>query len=79
MSAKRLRLTELQSGANFIPRHIGPRQHEIDEMLKVVGADSLDDLTDKVVPKAIRQSEPLDLAEPLTCARWRGATRFTPR
>jgi glycine dehydrogenase len=66
MTDKRLRLTELQSGANFIPRHIGPRQHEIDEMLKVVGADSLDDLTDKVVPKAIRQSGPLDLPEPLS-------------
>jgi glycine dehydrogenase len=66
MTDKRLRLTELQSGANFIPRHIGPRQHEIDEMLKVVGADSLDDLIDKVVPKAIRQSGPLDLPEPLS-------------
>jgi glycine dehydrogenase len=63
---KRLRLTELQSGANFIPRHIGPRQHEIDEMLKVVGAKSLDDLIDKVVPKAIRQEAPLDLPEPLS-------------
>jgi glycine dehydrogenase len=66
MTDKRLRLTELQSGANFIPRHIGPRQHEIDEMLKVVGAKSLDDLIDKVVPKAIRQEAPLDLPEPLS-------------
>ncbi|MFW6076288.1 MAG: glycine dehydrogenase (aminomethyl-transferring), partial [Hyphomicrobiales bacterium] len=65
-SDKRLRLTKLQSGANFIPRHIGPRQHEIDAMLKVVGANSLDDLIDKVVPKAIRQARPLDLPEPLS-------------
>jgi glycine dehydrogenase len=66
MTDKHLRLTELQSGANFIPRHIGPRQHEIDEMLELVGASSLDDLIDKVVPKAIRQTEPLDLPEPLS-------------
>jgi glycine dehydrogenase len=66
MTGKRLRLTELQSGANFIPRHIGPRQHEIDEMLEVVGASSLDDLIDKVVPKAIRQARPLDLPESLS-------------
>jgi glycine dehydrogenase len=35
-------------------------------MLKVVGAKSLDDLIDKVVPKAIRQEAPLDLPEPLS-------------
>ena len=63
---RRLRLTELQSGANFIPRHIGPRQHEIDEMLEAVGASSLDDLIDKVVPKAIRYQGSLDLPEPLS-------------
>jgi glycine dehydrogenase len=35
-------------------------------MLEVVGAKSLDDLIDKVVPKAIRQEAPLDLPEPLS-------------
>ncbi|HUF45879.1 MAG TPA: aminomethyl-transferring glycine dehydrogenase [Aestuariivirgaceae bacterium] len=66
MTDKRRRLTELQSGANFIARHIGPRQHEIDEMLKVVGASSLDDLIEKIVPKAIRQTRALDLPESLS-------------
>jgi glycine dehydrogenase len=66
MSDERQSLSELQSGANFIPRHIGPRQHEIDEMLKAVGAASLDDLIDKVVPKAIRQTGPLELPDALS-------------
>ncbi len=29
MADKRPRLTDLQAGANFIPRHIGPRESEI--------------------------------------------------
>jgi glycine dehydrogenase len=52
----------------------------------VVGAKSLDDLIDKVVPKAIRQEAPLDLPEPLSerntlsdLRRMAGATRSTPR
>lgn len=66
MGQKRLRLTDLQSGANFIPRHIGPREDEINTMLDTVGASSLDDLLDKVVPAAIRTKSPPNLPEPLS-------------
>ncbi len=41
-------------------RHIGPSVAEIDAMLKVVGATSLDDLIDQTVPKNIRQKQPLN-------------------
>ena len=41
-------------------RHIGPSPEEMADMLKVVGADSLDALIDETVPASIRQSEPLD-------------------
>lgn len=41
-------------------RHIGPSPHETEEMLKIVGSDSLDDLIDQTVPKSIRQKKPLD-------------------
>ncbi|WP_299132280.1 aminomethyl-transferring glycine dehydrogenase [uncultured Amaricoccus sp.] len=41
-------------------RHIGPSPAEIAEMLRVVGAPSLDALIDETVPAAIRQTEPLD-------------------
>lgn len=38
---------------DFSSRHIGPRPSEIGEMLRVVGASSLDDLIDKTIPAAI--------------------------
>ncbi|MFC3167336.1 aminomethyl-transferring glycine dehydrogenase [Paracoccus fontiphilus] len=41
-------------------RHIGPSPAEMEAMLKVVGADSLDALIDQTVPRAIRQGTPLD-------------------
>ena len=44
MTSQRQRLTDLQSGANFIPRHIGPHENEISSMLDTVGANSLEDL-----------------------------------
>ncbi|MEP2947004.1 MAG: aminomethyl-transferring glycine dehydrogenase [Lentilitoribacter sp.] len=40
-------------------RHIGPSPKEMEEMLEVVGASSLDDLTDQTVPASIRQSTAL--------------------
>ncbi|PWK59274.1 aminomethyl-transferring glycine dehydrogenase [Roseicyclus mahoneyensis] len=43
-------------------RHIGPSPAEIAAMLKVVGADSVDDLIDQTLPSSIRQKEPLDWA-----------------
>ena len=66
MAQKRLRLTDLQSGANFIPRHIGPRDDDITSMLKELGAKSLDDLIAKVVPENIRTTTALDLPPALS-------------
>lgn len=45
-------------------RHIGPSPNEIDEMLKVVGVSSLDELIDQTIPESIRQKEPLDFGAP---------------
>jgi glycine dehydrogenase len=47
-------------------RHIGPSPREIDEMLKVLGASSLDAFIDETVPTSIRQSRPLDWGLALT-------------
>jgi glycine dehydrogenase len=47
-------------------RHIGPSPAEMDDMLKVVGAKSLDALIDETIPKSIRQKEPLDFGKPLS-------------
>ncbi|RJL16613.1 aminomethyl-transferring glycine dehydrogenase [Paracoccus siganidrum] len=41
-------------------RHIGPSPAEMAEMLRAVGAESLEDLIGQTVPQAIRQESPLD-------------------
>ncbi len=45
----------------FAPRHIGPRGADVAAMLKEVGATSLDQLIDEVIPASIRLKGPLDL------------------
>jgi glycine dehydrogenase len=57
----RASLSELEPGANFIRRHIGPSSAETAAMLKVLGASSLDEFIDKVIPAQIRSRRPLDL------------------
>ncbi len=46
---------------NFIHRHLGPREWDVEEMLKTVGVSSLDELMDKTVPESIRLKSTLDL------------------
>jgi len=43
-------------------RHIGPSPAEMAEMLDVLGVETLDELIDQTVPKAIRQEAPLSWA-----------------
>jgi len=45
----------------FERRHIGPREDDLADMLRTVGAASLDALIDEVVPPAIRSPHALDL------------------
>nr|WP_185804294.1 aminomethyl-transferring glycine dehydrogenase [Pontibrevibacter nitratireducens] len=47
-------------------RHIGPSPAEMQEMLDVLGADSLDALIDRIVPAGIRQKEALDFGPALS-------------
>lgn len=51
--------TELDT---FQRRHIGPNDLEITAMLKEVGATTLDDFTDLVVPKKIRREDGMPMA-----------------
>ena len=59
----KLSLAELEPGANFVSRHIGPSIDETADMLKAVGAASLDAFIDSVIPAAIRTKTPLALGE----------------
>src|SRR3990172_12837755 len=56
----------LEHPDKFVNRHIGPNQNEINEMLKVIGVDSVDTLIDETVPEQIRLSGKLKLDEALT-------------
>ncbi|MFZ0099077.1 MAG: glycine dehydrogenase, partial [Gemmobacter sp.] len=56
-------------------RHIGPSPAEMAEMLKAVGAPTLDALIDETIPASIRQADPLDwapLSEHELLAKMRG-------
>jgi glycine dehydrogenase len=50
----------------FVSRHIGPRNNDIQEMLKVIGVPSLDILIDQTIPSNIRLDKPLNLPNGLT-------------
>ncbi|NQX99051.1 MAG: hypothetical protein HRT73_14420 [Flavobacteriales bacterium] len=50
----------------FSSRHIGPRENDIDEMLSVCGASSLEQLIDETIPSKIRLNKELDLEEAMT-------------
>ena len=52
--------------SSFIHRHNGPRPHEITEMLKVLGVNSLEELMQQTVPSDIRLTEPLALDAPIS-------------
>jgi glycine dehydrogenase len=54
----------------FASRHIGPREEEIDEMLRFVGVNSLEELINQTVPSDIRLKEPLKLQEGITERRY---------
>jgi glycine dehydrogenase len=54
-------MNRLDATDYFQPRHIGPSAADTVDMLKVVGAPSLDALMDEAIPSSIRLREPLNL------------------
>lgn len=59
-------LTELEANDDFIQRHIGPDNQQQQDMLKLLGANSLKELIDSTVPANILRTKPMDLPEPQT-------------
>ena len=59
-------LRSLEHHDAFLERHIGPNDAEIAHMLRAVGYDSLDALTDAIVPATIKSAGPLALPAPVT-------------
>src|SRR5688500_3321299 len=65
----------LSDDASFIPRHIGPGEQDVAEMLQTLGYDSLDALIDETVPEGIRLRRPLAIGEPRSEAEVLGHMR----
>ncbi len=65
-AAPRATLRDLEHHSAFLERHIGPNDAEIAHMLRIVGQDSLDALTDAIVPASIKSPAPLALPEAIT-------------
>lgn len=59
-------LDALQYNGEFIDRHIGPSNEQIEQMLQTLNLKSLDDLIVSTVPEAIALKGALDLDGPLT-------------
>ncbi len=59
-------LRELEQHDAFVHRHIGPNDEEIRHMLAAIGHDSLEAMTDAIVPGNIKSTSPLNLPEALT-------------
>ncbi|MCH7932774.1 MAG: aminomethyl-transferring glycine dehydrogenase [Gemmatimonadetes bacterium] len=54
---------EIESERGFAGRHIGPRPHDVRQMLESMGLRSLDELIDQTIPESIRLKNDLDLPE----------------
>ncbi len=48
---------------NFSQRHLGPDRIEIEEMLQIIGAGSLDELVEKTIPASIFNKQSLNLPD----------------
>ena len=59
-------LRELEHHHAFVERHIGPNDAEIAQMLQVIGHESLETMTDAIVPASIKSSAPLALPQAMT-------------
>ncbi len=55
-----------QQENEFATRHIGPNEAEKQAMLKITGANSIDELIRKTIPEGIRLQQPLNTSGPVS-------------
>ena len=55
---------------SFQIRHIGPRDEDVKKMLKVIDADSIDELINETLPSDIKLKQPLKLEKPLSESKY---------
>ena len=59
-------MRNLEHPDKFVNRHIGPRDHQLEEMAKTCGVNSADELIDETIPTNIRLNKKLGLAPAVT-------------
>ncbi len=47
--------------SEFLVRHLGPREQEVTEMLKIIGVRSIDELIDQTIPDGIRKKQQIQM------------------
>ncbi|MFT7604820.1 MAG: glycine dehydrogenase, partial [Saprospiraceae bacterium] len=57
---------KIAASDRFVNRHIGINEEELNDMLKAVKANSLDQLIDQTIPDNIRSNKPLNIPAALT-------------
>ena len=63
---KTLPLSSLDQSKDFISRHIGTQDKDVESMLDVIGVSSIDELIDQTIPDSIRIHEKLSLEQSCT-------------
>jgi glycine dehydrogenase len=66
MPISRPNLDQLEMRGNFIYRHIGPNQQQMQEMLTELGLTELEDIIAQAIPANILNDEPLKLTETIS-------------
>ena len=51
---------------NFSRRHIGPSTSELNDMLKIIGVKSIEDLLSQTIPEKIRLKSDLDIPDAIS-------------
>jgi len=58
-------MSSIPKPEKFVTRHIGPREHDIEKMLREIGVSSIDQMINETVPDNILLDKAPDLDEPL--------------
>lgn len=59
-------MNSMEHPDKFVYRHLGPREEDITDMLKVIGVDSVEKLIHETVPQSIRLVEKLKIDPPIS-------------
>jgi len=66
MTLPRVPLKQLEMPGNFINRHIGSNQTQINQILSELKLNKLDDIIAKAIPESILEQQPLQLTETIS-------------